>query len=172
MSRNLPGYALFFILLVASSGAKPAPDLQILEPPLSSLEEQEEMQEKVQEQQEEVQEQQQQEEQEQQEQQEEVQEQREEVQEEVQEQQEEQQEEVQEQQEEVQERGRGTGDVLLRAQLDSSTWALQKDDVLMRLFKDLLRTSKRSRSRYKKGGLRSCFGVRLARIGSFSGLGC
>ncbi|XP_056897446.1 natriuretic peptide A-like isoform X4 [Takifugu flavidus] len=161
MSRNLPGYALFFILLVASSGAKPAPDLQILEPPLSSLEEQEEMQEKVQEQQEEVQEQQQQEEQEQQEQQEEV-----------QEQQEEQQEEVQEQQEEVQERGRGTGDVLLRAQLDSSTWALQKDDVLMRLFKDLLRTSKRSRSRYKKGGLRSCFGVRLARIGSFSGLGC
>ncbi|XP_056897447.1 natriuretic peptide A-like isoform X5 [Takifugu flavidus] len=158
MSRNLPGYALFFILLVASSGAKPAPDLQILEPPLSSLEEQEEMQEKVQEQQEEQQE--------------EVQEQREEVQEEVQEQQEEQQEEVQEQQEEVQERGRGTGDVLLRAQLDSSTWALQKDDVLMRLFKDLLRTSKRSRSRYKKGGLRSCFGVRLARIGSFSGLGC
>ncbi|XP_029683445.1 C-type natriuretic peptide 3 isoform X3 [Takifugu rubripes] len=158
MSLNLPGYALFFILLVASSGAKPAPDLQILEPPLSSLEEQEEMQEEVQEK---VQEQQ-----------EEVQEKVQEQQEEVQEQQEEQQEEVQEQQEEVQERGRGTGDVLLRAQLDSSTWALQKDDVLMRLFKDLLRTSKRSRSRYKKGGLRSCFGVRLARIGSFSGLGC
>ncbi|NP_001027908.1 C-type natriuretic peptide 3 precursor [Takifugu rubripes] len=158
MSLNLPGYALFFILLVASSGAKPAPDLQILEPPLSSLEEQEEMQEEVQEK---VQEQQ-----------EEVQEKVQEQQEEVQEQQEEVQEQQEEQQEEVQERGRGTGDVLLRAQLDSSTWALQKDDVLMRLFKDLLRTSKRSRSRYKKGGLRSCFGVRLARIGSFSGLGC
>ncbi|XP_029363061.1 natriuretic peptide A-like [Echeneis naucrates] len=46
------------------------------------------------------------------------------------------------------------------------------DDVLARLFKDLVRTSKRSWSRYKKGGLRSCFGVRLERIGSFSGLGC
>ncbi|XP_029975244.1 natriuretic peptide A-like, partial [Salarias fasciatus] len=46
------------------------------------------------------------------------------------------------------------------------------NSALERLFKDLLRTSKRSWSRYKKGGLRSCFGVRLDRIGSFSGLGC
>ncbi|XP_060913301.1 natriuretic peptide A-like [Labrus mixtus] len=57
---------------------------------------------------------------------------------------------------------------------DPSNSALQaaKDNVLARLFKDLMRTSKRSWSRYKKGGLRSCFGVRLERIGSFSGLGC
>ncbi|XP_041860148.1 natriuretic peptide A-like [Melanotaenia boesemani] len=47
-----------------------------------------------------------------------------------------------------------------------------KGNALARLFKDLTRTSKRSWSRYKKGGLRSCFGVRLERIGSFSGLGC
>uniref|UniRef100_A0A8C6WYS8 Natriuretic peptide A-like n=1 Tax=Neogobius melanostomus TaxID=47308 RepID=A0A8C6WYS8_9GOBI len=40
------------------------------------------------------------------------------------------------------------------------------------LLKDLVRTSKRSWSRYKKGGMHSCFGVRLERIGSFSGLGC
>ncbi|XP_078110203.1 natriuretic peptide A-like [Sander vitreus] len=57
---------------------------------------------------------------------------------------------------------------------DPSNSALQaaKDNVQARLFKDLMRTSKRSWSRYKKGGLRSCFGVRLERIGSFSGLGC
>ncbi|KAM9351059.1 natriuretic peptide A-like [Symphorus nematophorus] len=56
---------------------------------------------------------------------------------------------------------------------DPSNSALTaKDNVLARLFKDLVRTSKRSWSRYKKGGLRSCFGVRLERIGSFSGLGC
>ncbi|XP_030640283.1 natriuretic peptide A-like [Chanos chanos] len=47
-----------------------------------------------------------------------------------------------------------------------------KDDVLARLLNDILSTSKRSWSRFKKGGLRSCFGVRLERIGSFSGLGC
>ncbi|XP_060931600.1 natriuretic peptide A-like [Limanda limanda] len=47
-----------------------------------------------------------------------------------------------------------------------------KQSILARLLKDLMRTSKRSSSRYKKGGLRSCFGVRLERIGSFSGLGC
>ncbi|XP_056320429.1 natriuretic peptide A-like [Danio aesculapii] len=41
-----------------------------------------------------------------------------------------------------------------------------------RLLGDLLSTSKRSWSRFKKGDLRSCFGVRLERIGSFSGLGC
>ncbi|XP_041656302.1 natriuretic peptide A-like [Cheilinus undulatus] len=57
---------------------------------------------------------------------------------------------------------------------DPTNSALQaaKENVLARLFKDLMRTSKRSWSRYKKGGLRSCFGVRLERIGSFSGLGC
>ncbi|KAM8754197.1 natriuretic peptide A-like [Acanthopagrus schlegelii] len=47
-----------------------------------------------------------------------------------------------------------------------------KENVLASLLRDLMRTSKRSWSRYKKGGLRSCFGVRLERIGSFSGLGC
>ncbi|KAM4609829.1 natriuretic peptide A-like [Polymixia lowei] len=47
-----------------------------------------------------------------------------------------------------------------------------KENVLARLLKDIMRTSKRSWNRYKKGGLRSCFGVRLERIGSFSGLGC
>ncbi|XP_040919601.1 natriuretic peptide A-like [Toxotes jaculatrix] len=56
---------------------------------------------------------------------------------------------------------------------DPSNSALAaKEDALARFFKDLVRTSKRSWSRYKKGGLRSCFGVRLERIGSFSGLGC
>lgn len=54
----------------------------------------------------------------------------------------------------------------------SNSALVAKQDVLTRLFKDLMRTSKRSWSRYKKGGLRSCFGVRLDRIGSFSGLGC
>ncbi|XP_029912108.1 natriuretic peptide A-like [Myripristis murdjan] len=47
-----------------------------------------------------------------------------------------------------------------------------KENALTRLLKDIMRTSKRSWSRHKKGGLRSCFGVRLERIGSFSGLGC
>ncbi|KAK9515888.1 hypothetical protein VZT92_026489 [Zoarces viviparus] len=47
-----------------------------------------------------------------------------------------------------------------------------RENLLARIFKDLMRTSKRSWSRNKKGGLRSCFGVRLERIGSFSGLGC
>ncbi|XP_068605735.1 natriuretic peptide A-like [Brachionichthys hirsutus] len=47
-----------------------------------------------------------------------------------------------------------------------------KEDVFALLFKDLARTSRRAWSRSKKGGLRSCFGVRLERIGSFSGLGC
>ncbi|XP_077368016.1 natriuretic peptide A-like [Festucalex cinctus] len=47
-----------------------------------------------------------------------------------------------------------------------------KADVVALLFKDLLRTSKRNWARYRKGGMRSCFGVRLDRIGSFGGLGC
>lgn len=73
---------------------------------------------------------------------------------------------------EVQEEVWGTDKALLTEKMDSSNSALQRDNVLTRLLKDLMRTSKRSWSRYKKGGLRSCFGVRLARIGSFSGLGC
>ncbi|KAM6976708.1 natriuretic peptide A-like [Aplochiton taeniatus] len=47
-----------------------------------------------------------------------------------------------------------------------------KDNALARMLTDIMTTSKRSWNRYKKGGLRSCFGVRLERIGSFSGLGC
>ncbi|XP_051964435.1 C-type natriuretic peptide 3-like [Xyrauchen texanus] len=47
-----------------------------------------------------------------------------------------------------------------------------KDSAFERLLGDILSTPKRSWSRFKKGGLRSCFGVRLERIGSFSGLGC
>ena len=50
--------------------------------------------------------------------------------------------------------------------------AEDKENAITRFLKDLMRTSKRSWSRYKKGGHRSCFGVRLERIGSFSGLGC
>ncbi|XP_062854584.1 natriuretic peptide A-like [Trichomycterus rosablanca] len=45
-----------------------------------------------------------------------------------------------------------------------------KENAIDRLLGDILTVSKRSR--FKKGGLRSCFGVRLERIGSFSGLGC
>ncbi|XP_047458907.1 natriuretic peptide A-like [Mugil cephalus] len=56
---------------------------------------------------------------------------------------------------------------------DRSNSALgDKPGLLERLLKELTRTTKRSWGRYKKGGMRSCFGVRLERIGSFSGLGC
>ncbi|XP_015239758.1 PREDICTED: C-type natriuretic peptide 3-like [Cyprinodon variegatus] len=72
---------------------------------------------------------------------------------------------------------------MLRApeQQDQQPWSssdlrksalLAKDNQLAHFLKDLLKTSKRSWGRYKKAGLRSCFGVRLERIGSFSGLGC
>ncbi|XP_018592052.1 natriuretic peptide A-like [Scleropages formosus] len=54
----------------------------------------------------------------------------------------------------------------------NSALAEKDSGLLARLLGDLLSTSKRSWSRFKKGGLRSCFGVRLERIGSFSGLGC
>ncbi|KAM9505108.1 C-type natriuretic peptide prohormone-like [Salvelinus alpinus] len=47
-----------------------------------------------------------------------------------------------------------------------------KENAIARLLNDILKTSKHPWSRFKKGGLRSCFGVRLERIGSFSGLGC
>lgn len=73
---------------------------------------------------------------------------------------------------EVEAEGPDTGEALLGQQRDPTSWALQRDEMLVRLLKDLLRTSRRSWRRHKKGGLRSCFGVRLARIGSFSGLGC
>ncbi|CAG5986548.1 unnamed protein product [Menidia menidia] len=57
------------------------------------------------------------------------------------------------------------------AQLSSAHAA--KESALARVLEDLLRSPKRAWSRWKKGGgLRSCFGVRLERIGSFSGLGC
>nr|BAE92276.1 C-type natriuretic peptide 3 [Polypterus endlicherii] len=43
---------------------------------------------------------------------------------------------------------------------------------MLKLLKDILTSSGRSWDREKKSGLRSCFGVRLDRIGSMSGLGC
>ncbi|XP_027023279.1 natriuretic peptide A-like [Tachysurus fulvidraco] len=73
------------------------------------------------------------------------------------------------------ERGGGTAE---RRALSGSDWTVgeissalaAKENALDRLIGDILSVSKRSR--FKKGGLRSCFGVRLERIGSFSGLGC
>lgn len=75
------------------------------------------------------------------------------------------------------ESGRGGGTAERRA-MSGSAWTVgelssalaAKENVLDRLIGDILSVSKRSR--LKKGGLRSCFGVRLERIGSFSGLGC
>ncbi|CAL8368573.1 unnamed protein product [Lota lota] len=56
---------------------------------------------------------------------------------------------------------------------DATNSALEdQENAIVRFLKDIVSTSKRSWNRYKKGGLRSCFGVRLERIGSFSGLGC
>ncbi|NXA90453.1 ANFC protein, partial [Melanocharis versteri] len=46
------------------------------------------------------------------------------------------------------------------------------DGVLQRFFRDLLSLSRRYQGRRKKGLSRGCFGVRLERIGSLSGLGC
>ncbi|NXM75443.1 ANFC protein, partial [Serilophus lunatus] len=43
---------------------------------------------------------------------------------------------------------------------------------IQRFFSDLLSLSRRYRARSKKGLPRGCFGVRLDRIGSLSGLGC
>ncbi|CAF90578.1 unnamed protein product [Tetraodon nigroviridis] len=128
MSPVLPVCAFFFILLVHSSGAKPASDPLTLKQPRSSEELQAELETEV--------------------------------------------ETETEMETEEEAEGQSPGEALLGEQLDSTNWALQKDEVLMRLLKDLLRTSRRSWRRHKKGGLRSCFGVRLARIGSFSGLGC
>ncbi|NWX54369.1 ANFC protein, partial [Promerops cafer] len=44
--------------------------------------------------------------------------------------------------------------------------------VIQRFFSDLLSSSRRYQGRSKKGLSRGCFGVRLDRIGSLSGLGC
>ncbi|NXR26034.1 ANFC protein, partial [Cinclus mexicanus] len=46
------------------------------------------------------------------------------------------------------------------------------DEVIRRFFSDLLSLSRRYQGRRKKGLSRGCFGVRLERIGSLSGLGC
>ncbi|NWH31371.1 ANFC protein, partial [Chloropsis hardwickii] len=46
------------------------------------------------------------------------------------------------------------------------------DGVIWRFFSDLLSSSRRHQGRSKKGLSRGCFGVRLDRIGSLSGLGC
>ncbi|NXG03685.1 ANFC protein, partial [Sakesphorus luctuosus] len=43
---------------------------------------------------------------------------------------------------------------------------------IQRLLSDLLSLARRYRGRSKKGLSRGCFGVRLDRIGSLSGLGC
>ncbi|NXT08206.1 ANFC protein, partial [Prunella fulvescens] len=46
------------------------------------------------------------------------------------------------------------------------------DGSIPRFLSDLLSSPRRSRGRSKKGLSRGCFGVRLDRIGSLSGLGC
>ncbi|NXD00133.1 ANFC protein, partial [Certhia brachydactyla] len=46
------------------------------------------------------------------------------------------------------------------------------DRAIWRFFSDLLSLSRRYQGRSKKGLSRSCFGVRLDRIGSLSRLGC
>ncbi|NXL69967.1 ANFC protein, partial [Leptocoma aspasia] len=46
------------------------------------------------------------------------------------------------------------------------------DSAIQRFFSDLLSSSRRYQGRRKKGLSRGCFGVRLDRIGSLSGLGC
>ncbi|NXH25447.1 ANFC protein, partial [Myiagra hebetior] len=46
------------------------------------------------------------------------------------------------------------------------------DSAIQRFFSDLLSLSRRYQGRSKKGLSRGCFGVRLDRIGSLSGLGC
>ncbi|NXW26716.1 ANFC protein, partial [Phaetusa simplex] len=46
------------------------------------------------------------------------------------------------------------------------------DSAVQRFFSDLLNLPRRYRGRSKKGLSRGCFGVKLDRIGSLSGLGC
>ncbi|NWS97468.1 ANFC protein, partial [Mionectes macconnelli] len=68
-------------------------------------------------------------------------------------------------------------------QEDAELWWLQNsreqpqgvsmgDSAIQRFFSDLLSSARRYRGRSKKGLPRGCFGVRLDRIGSLSGLGC
>ncbi|NXY85527.1 ANFC protein, partial [Alcedo cyanopectus] len=47
-----------------------------------------------------------------------------------------------------------------------------EDSAVQRFFSDLLNLPRRYRGRSKKGLSRGCFGVKLDRIGSLSGLGC
>ncbi|NXI86072.1 ANFC protein, partial [Rhipidura dahli] len=56
-----------------------------------------------------------------------------------------------------------------RDQLESMSMG---DGAIQRFFSDLLSLSRRYQGRRKKGLSRGCFGVRLDRIGSLSGLGC
>ncbi|XP_074416896.1 C-type natriuretic peptide 1-like [Larus michahellis] len=46
------------------------------------------------------------------------------------------------------------------------------DSAVQRFFSDLLKLPRRYQGRSKKGLSRGCFGVKLDRIGSLSGLGC
>ncbi|NWI35385.1 ANFC protein, partial [Picathartes gymnocephalus] len=46
------------------------------------------------------------------------------------------------------------------------------DSAIRRFFSNLLSSSRRYQGRSRKGLSRGCFGVRLDRIGSLSGLGC
>ncbi|NXE53045.1 ANFC protein, partial [Casuarius casuarius] len=46
------------------------------------------------------------------------------------------------------------------------------DNAVQRFFSDLMGLPRRYRGRSKKGLSRGCFGVKLDRIGSLSGLGC
>ncbi|NXS84192.1 ANFC protein, partial [Erpornis zantholeuca] len=55
---------------------------------------------------------------------------------------------------------------------DQSESTSMGDGAIRRFFSDLLSLSRRYQGRSKKGLSRGCFGVRLDRIGSLSGLGC
>uniref|UniRef100_A0A7M4FA97 C-type natriuretic peptide 1 n=1 Tax=Crocodylus porosus TaxID=8502 RepID=A0A7M4FA97_CROPO len=59
-----------------------------------------------------------------------------------------------------------------RKSRDQSEGALLSDAAVQRLFSDLLGSSRTHKGRSKKGLSRGCFGVKLDRIGSLSGLGC
>ncbi|KAJ1145301.1 hypothetical protein NDU88_011590 [Pleurodeles waltl] len=59
-----------------------------------------------------------------------------------------------------------------RGSRDQPEGPSMNDQALQRLFSDLVGSSRRYRGRSKKGLYRGCFGVKLDRIGSLSGLGC
>ncbi|NP_001297784.1 natriuretic peptide A-like precursor [Esox lucius] len=65
-----------------------------------------------------------------------------------------------------------TGEVVQPWLTEDRSALTGKENAVARLLSDIMTTPKRSWGRFKKGGMRSCFGVRLERIGSFSGLGC